>query len=59
MLYNNVLLALVASVTCLAPAVNFQINQLSTVPNASSPFSARFINSGELSKIHLILVPEK
>ncbi len=58
-LNSKVLLALVISVTCLSPFVKFQINQLSTVPKAISPFSACFLNSGSWSKIHFIFVPEK
>ena len=39
-LNNKVRLALLESVTCNLPFVKFQINQLSMVPNRTSPFSA-------------------
>ena len=37
----------------------FQISQVSMVPNSSCPFSAFSRAPGTLSRIHLILVPEK
>ncbi|MCY1550365.1 hypothetical protein D9M68_866170 [compost metagenome] len=51
--------ALLTSVTCRSPPVSCQINQLSTVPKASSPRSACARAPGTLSRIHLSLVPEK
>jgi len=51
--------ALVTSVTCTAPSVSCQINQLSTVPKASSPRSACARAPGTLSSSHCSLVPEK
>src|SRR5690606_40546349 len=51
--------ALVTSVTCSLPPVSFQISQESTVPKARSPASARARAPWTLSRIHLILVPEK
>ncbi|MCY1454668.1 hypothetical protein D9M71_717490 [compost metagenome] len=45
--------------TCTLPPVNFQISQLSTVPNNSSPLRARSRLPSTLSRIHLSLVPEK
>ena len=39
--------------------VNFQINQVSTVPNNKSPFSAFSLAPSTLSKIHLMLVAEQ
>ena len=51
--------ALLTSVTCVAPPVSFQTSQVSTVPNASSPASARARAPGTLSRIHATLVPEK
>ena len=41
MLKSSVREALVTSVTCFCPLVRCQISQLSTVPKASSPRSAR------------------
>ena len=38
---SDVRLALVTSVACTAPPVSFHSSQVSTVPAASSPFSAR------------------
>src|ERR1700681_2370024 len=58
-LYNSVRDALVRSVTWRLPLVRFQINQLSTVPKASLPRSARERAPSTLSRIHAILVPEK
>lgn len=51
--------ALVTSVACTAPAVKFHINQLSTVPNASSPRSAAARAPLTLSKIQAIFEAEK
>src|SRR5436190_13354970 len=48
-----------ASVTCAFPPVNFQISHESTVPNASSPASARSRAPFTLSNNHCTLVPEK
>ena len=42
-----------------APDTQFQISHASIVPNANSPFSARFWAPGTLSSSHLSLVPEK
>ena len=55
-------LALVTSVTCtppLTPPVRFQITQVSMLPKSSSPFSALARAPSTLSRIHLILGPEK
>jgi hypothetical protein len=41
------------------PPVRFQISQLSMVPKASSPASARARAPSTLSSSHAILVPEK
>src|SRR6056297_2039330 len=51
--------ALVASVTCCLPPVRFQTSQESTVPNNSSPASARDRTPSTLSRIQASLVPEK
>ena len=51
--------ALLGSVTWVAPPVKFQISQLSTVPKASLPASARARAPSTLSKIQAILLPEK
>ena len=51
--------ALVASVACTLPPVSRQMRKLSTVPKASSPFSARLRAPLTLSSSHLTLVPEK
>jgi hypothetical protein len=51
--------ALVTSVACTRPPVRRQINQLSTVPKANSPRSARARAPGTASRIHASLVPEK
>ena len=51
--------ALLWSVAWTAPPVNCQISQLSMVPNASSPASARARAPGTWSRIQAILVPEK
>ena len=52
MLKSSVRDALVTSVTCRVPLVRCQISQLSTVPNASSPRSARARAPGTLFRIH-------
>jgi len=59
MLKSRVRLALVTSVTCSAPPLRFHISQLSTVPKASSPASARWRAPGTLSSSQATLVPEK
>ena len=59
MSYNKVRAALVASVTCTAPLVNFQIRKLSTVPNNKSPAFARSRAPGTFASIQLSFVPEK
>ena len=59
MLNSRVREALETSVTCFSPLVSCQTSQLSTVPNRSCPFSAFSLAPGTLSRIHLILVPEK
>ena len=51
--------ALVASVTCAAPLVSFQISQVSTLPNSSSPSRAFCRAPGTFSRIQRILLPEK
>ena len=51
--------ALLGSVTCVWPLVRFQTSQLSTVPKASSPRSARVRAPGMLSSSQASLVPEK
>jgi hypothetical protein len=58
-LNNIVREALLASVACTRPAVRFQTSQLSMVPKASSPASARLRAPGTLSSSHSSLVPEK
>ena len=57
--YISVRAALVASVTCSFPPVSFQIRKLSTVPNNSSPASARSRAPSTLSSTQFSLVPEK
>ncbi len=55
-------LALVTSVTCLpplGPPVRFQMHQVSMFPKSTSPFSALARAPSTLSRIHLILGPEK
>ncbi len=55
-------LALVTSVTCappLTPPVMFQITQVSMLPKTASPRSAAERTPSTLSRIHLILGPEK
>ena len=54
---SMVRLALAKSVTW--RPVSFQISQLSTVPNSTSPRSARRRTPGTLSSIQRILLPEK
>ena len=56
---SSVRLALETSVRCAAPPVSFQISQLSTVPNASSPACARVRAPGTFSRSHASLVAEK
>ena len=51
--------ALEESVTCAAPFVSFQISQVSTVPNSSSPSCAFCLASGTFSRIQRILLAEK
>ena len=51
--------ALVASVTCARPPVSFHASHESTVPNASSPRSARRRAPGTSSSSQRIFVPEK
>ena len=51
--------ALLTSVTCVEPLVSFHTSQLSMVPNASLPASARARAPGTLSRIHATLLPEK
>ncbi len=51
--------ALLTSVTCTLPPVSCQISQLSTVPKASSPRSARARRPGTLSSSQTSLVAEK
>src|SRR4030042_1156198 len=58
-LNRRVLLALLTSVTYLLPCVSLQTSQVSTVPNASLPFSACSLAEGTLSSIHFIFVAEK
>ena len=47
------------SVAWTLPPVRFQMSQVSTVPKASSPFSARSRAPGTRSKSHAIFVAEK
>src|SRR5215207_4457348 len=59
---SSVRLALVTSVTCRPPSlppVRFHRTQVSVVPNASSPFSARSRAPSTLSSSQVILGPEK
>ena len=54
--------ALVTSVTCTPPSVppvRFQSTQQSVLPKTRSPASALARAPSTLSRIHLILVPEK
>ncbi len=57
--YSRVREALVASVTCNRPPLRRQASQESTVPKASSPFSARARAPGTESSSQAILVAEK
>src|SRR5580693_6825610 len=50
--------ALLASVTCTRPPVNFQSSQVSTVPNARRPASANWRALGTCSRIQEILLAE-
>src|SRR6185312_1329805 len=59
MLNSMVREAFVASVTCVWPCVSFQISQLSTVPKANLPASARSLAPLTFFKIQLTLLPEK
>ena len=59
MLNSIVREALVTSVTCSRPLVSFQISQVSIVPKASRPASARARAPGTLSRIQRILLAEK
>ena len=56
MLNSIVREALLTSVTWRAPPVSFQTSQVSTVPNASLPASARARAPGTLSRIQRILL---
>ena len=56
---SSVRAALLGSVACTRPAVRFQISQLSMVPKASSPASARARAPGTWSSSHSSLVAEK
>ena len=59
---SKVRLALLTSVMCrppLVPPVRFQMHQVSMLPNSTSPRSARSRTPSTLSRIHLILGPEK
>jgi len=51
--------AFVASVTWTRPAVSCQTSQVSTVPNASRPATARSLAPGTESRSQRIFVPEK
>ena len=51
--------ALVTSVMCVESLVSCHTSQLSMVPNASLPASARARAPGTLSRIHATLLPEK
>ena len=59
MLKSSVRDALDASVTCVRLPVSCQMSQVSTVPKASSPRSARARAPGILSSSQAILVPLK
>ena len=59
MLNSMVREALEKSVTWALPPVSFQMSQVSTVPNSSSPRSARARTPGTFSRIQRSLVPEK
>ena len=58
-LYSIVRQAFETSVTWTSPPVSFQMSQLSTVPKASSPFSARSRTPSTLSSSQTILLAEK
>jgi hypothetical protein len=58
-LNNRVREALLASVAWTRPPVSFQTSQLSTVPKASSPRSARARAPGTWSSSHASFVAEK
>ena len=58
-LKSSVREALLGSVACTRPPVNCHSNQLSTVPKANSPRSARNRAPGTWSSNHASLVPEK
>ena len=58
-LNNMVLDALLTSVACTLPLVNFHISQQSIVPHNNLFSSANCRAFGIVSKIHLIFVPEK
>ena len=57
MLKSSVRLALLTSVTCTRPPVSRQIRNESTVPNSTSPRSARARRPGIVSSRCLIFVP--
>ena len=59
MFSSSVRLALETSVTCRSPCDSFHTSQLSIVPKASSPFSARWRAPGTCSSSQASLVPEK
>ena len=59
MLKSSVREALLTSVTCVRLPVRFQMSQLSTVPKASSPRSARARAPGTFSSSQAIFVPLK
>ncbi len=59
MLYSMVRLAFVGSVACTSPPVSTHTSHVSTVPNTSSPASARSRAPPTLSSSHLILLAEK
>ena len=57
--HASVRLALLRSVTCRRPPVNRQMSHVSTVPNSTSPRSARSRRPAWVSNRWVILVPEK
>ena len=59
MLKSIVREALVASVLCTLPSVNFQTKKLSMVPNSKSPLTAPSLAPSTLSRIQANLVAEK
>ena len=59
MLKSSVREALLASVTWASPPVRRQASQVSMVPKASSPRSARARAPGTVSRSQASLVPEK